>query len=182
MRKGGSNPKGGAFERKIALLLSEWMSEGEYKDWFWRTAMSGGRSTVFAKRGISLKNQVGDICAIDENSFKFSKTFMIECKNYKNIHLHNFITGAHNHVTEWWHDLAEKSDDVDKSPLLIMKQNQWPELIMMHHATVRLFRINRNKVPLDVMVAWYPDYGAYLFKLRPFLEIVNPNRVRYNND
>ena len=181
MRKGGGNSKGGAFERKIAVQLSEWMSDGEHKDWFWRTAMSGGRATVFAKKGISLKNQVGDICAIDENSFKFSKTFMIECKNYKDVGLKNLITGTENKLPEWWEKLWGDADAVDKIPLLVFKQSRMSTLVMMKLDGLAAFRISKRKLfNSEIIVAWYPQYCAYIFYWDDLLENTNPNRVKFN--
>ncbi len=182
MRKGGGNPKGGAFERKMAVQLSEWMSEGEHKDWFWRTAMSGGRATVFAKKGISLKNQVGDICAIDENSFKFSKTFMIECKNYKDVGLKNLITGTENKIVEWWDKLEDDSSFVGKVPLLVFKQSRMPVLVMMRRDGLSVLRIRIKNLQFNMsFVAWYPHYGAYIFEWDNLLKNINPNKVKYHD-
>jgi len=46
MRKGGGKAKGASFERDICRRLSLWVSAGKQEDVFWRSAMSGGRSTV----------------------------------------------------------------------------------------------------------------------------------------
>ena len=181
MRPGGGNPKGGAFERKVAVALSMWMSKDKHKDWFWRTAMSGGRATVFAKKGIALKNQVGDICAIDEHSFKFSKTFMIECKNYKDIGLKNLITGADNKCPSWWDKLLRDSIKVEKVPLLVMKQGHMRTLLMMDSVGLSTFYIKKKSLHrYGSFIAWYPDYDAYIFDWEYFLQYKNTNKVKYH--
>ena len=54
MRKGGGKAKGSSFERLICKELSLWITGGEHQDVFWRSAMSGGRSTVAMKKGDKL--------------------------------------------------------------------------------------------------------------------------------
>ncbi len=181
MRPGGGNPKGGAFERKVAVQLSLWMSRDKHQDWFWRTAMSGGRATVFAKKGISLKNQVGDICAIDEKSFKFSNTFYIECKNYKDLGLKNLITGTHSKTVQWWDKLLEDSFKVDKVPLLIMKQGHMFPLLAMDSLGLVTFGIRRKLLHRNMsFIAWYPHYDFYMFSFEDFLAYKSPKKVKYS--
>jgi hypothetical protein len=51
MRKGGGKQKGSQFERDVCRELSLWVSHGKQEDVYWRSAMSGGRSTVAALKG-----------------------------------------------------------------------------------------------------------------------------------
>ena len=55
--------KGASWEREFSKLLSLWWSDGTNDDWFWRSAMSGGRATVRARKGQKTANAAGDICA-----------------------------------------------------------------------------------------------------------------------
>jgi hypothetical protein len=57
--------KGGKFERSICVQLSEWWTNGERSDIFWRTSASGGRATIRTKSGRKTHGQYGDVCATD---------------------------------------------------------------------------------------------------------------------
>jgi hypothetical protein len=57
--------KGSAFEREICKKLSLWFSHGNREDLFHRTAGSGARSTVRAKKGKATANSAGDIGYLD---------------------------------------------------------------------------------------------------------------------
>lgn len=57
--------KGSAFEREFCGHLSRWWTNGADDAVFWRTAGSGGRSTVRSRSGKRTANQAGDVCAID---------------------------------------------------------------------------------------------------------------------
>lgn len=73
--------KGGAYERRISVLLSEWWSFGRRSDIFWRSDSSGARATQRAKRGRKTANSYGDICAIDPVGAPLLKVASIECKD-----------------------------------------------------------------------------------------------------
>lgn len=72
--------KGSAWERKFCGALSLWWTEGRCDGVFWRTANSGGRATVRARKGKQTKSHHGDICAIDPVGDEFLKTFTVELK------------------------------------------------------------------------------------------------------
>ena len=81
MRKGGGKEKGSAYERAICKRLSLYVSKGKRDDLFWRSAMSGGRATLQAKKGKKAQAQAGDITSIAAEGNKLTSTFMIECKH-----------------------------------------------------------------------------------------------------
>ena len=72
--------KGSPFEREIARELSLWWSKGEYDDWFWRTAGSGGRATNRAKKGKATANGGGDICSQNGEAQKLLNLITFELK------------------------------------------------------------------------------------------------------
>jgi hypothetical protein len=74
----GSKNKGSNFERKICRQLSLWWAGRD--DIFWRTAGSGARATVRAKRKCSTANSAGDICALDHGGKPFTDHFLVELK------------------------------------------------------------------------------------------------------
>lgn len=72
--------KGGAYERVICKELSLWLSSGKAEDWFWRSAASGGRSTVRARIGKSTAGHDGDICATCPAGAVFTSLVTVEVK------------------------------------------------------------------------------------------------------
>lgn len=131
MKSGGGKSKGSQFEREVCKKLSEWISYDQRDDLFWRSAMSGGRATVGMKKGIVRSNQAGDITSIDPLGQKLIDTFVIECKFYKNIQLHSLLFGTpkNNSIFEFWRVLNEKASELEKDPMLIIKQNGMPTLL-----------------------------------------------------
>ena len=73
-----SKNKGSTFERKICRQLSMWWAERD--DIFWRTAGSGARATIRAKRKCRTANSAGDICALDHIGTPFSEHILVELK------------------------------------------------------------------------------------------------------
>lgn len=151
MRRGGGKPKGNAFEREICKDLSKWLSYGERDDILWRSAMSGGRATVGLKKGIVRKTQGGDITAIDPIGNKLTDKYMIECKSYKNIHLQSMLFGIpkNNSIYEFWIELYNKSKQLNKDMMLVIKHNNLPKLIGL----TKSLRIN------NLQQIIYEDYG-----------------------
>lgn len=72
--------KGSSFEREICKRLSRWWTYDSRDDVFWRSSMSGGRSTVRFRRGLSTAGGDGDICALDPIGQPLLKCFTIELK------------------------------------------------------------------------------------------------------
>lgn len=72
--------KGASWEREFSKLLSLWWSDGTNDDWFWRSAMSGGRATVRARKGQKTANAAGDICAQTPEAQKLANVITWELK------------------------------------------------------------------------------------------------------
>lgn len=92
MKRGAGKAKGGAFEREICVVLSEWWTSGDRDDVFYRSASSGGRAT---RRGAKRKATVGhygDVAAMDEVGRPLLSLLVIECKTgYSGISVDDFI-------------------------------------------------------------------------------------------
>lgn len=125
MRKGGGKSKGAEFERCIAKKLSLAMTKGKRDDIFWRSAMSGGVATVAFKKGGKNITQVGDITAIDPIGHKLTDNFVFECKRYKKIRWESLVYGKPDkgNILEFWRKLYSEAIQIDKSPILIIKEN-----------------------------------------------------------
>ncbi len=127
-----SNAKGGEFERKICKRLSLWISDNMRDDLFWRSAMSGGRASLVAKRLPNKKryNQCGDISAISREGQDFLDVFFIECKFLKSLQIDAWIYGHEGLLPKLWDKALQEAMDHDRVPLVIAKQNNKQELIL----------------------------------------------------
>jgi hypothetical protein len=125
-----SKQKGAAYERQICVKLSRWVSGGKKDDLFWRSAMSGGRATVSAKRGNYLNNQAGDICAVGPEGHALTSEFYIECKFYKDLDLESFFIHSKGKLASFWYETLKQATLHGKHPMLIAKQNRSPDLLL----------------------------------------------------
>jgi hypothetical protein len=116
--------KGSAFERKICVALSLWVTDGQRKDVFWRSAMSGGRATV---RGLDVR-QAGDVCAVAPEGHAFCDQWYVECKHYKSLDFHCLLKGT-GKLHKFWLDTAKKAIKRNKTPMLIARQNGTPVVL-----------------------------------------------------
>lgn len=121
--------KGSDFERSICVKMSEWVSAGQRKDIFWRTAMSGGRATVFKKRG-SLYRQSGDLCSVAPEGHAVTDKYFFELKCYKDVQFESFFIKKKGILTDFWNKAKIEAYDYGLVPILIVKQNLMPILLI----------------------------------------------------
>lgn len=164
MHKGGGKSKGSAFEREVCVKLSLWVTQGQRKDTFWRSAMSGGRSTVARKKGEYLQTSTGDITAIHPLGTLLTDRFLIECKHVKNLHLHRFVTEQSGLLAEFWEKVCQQAIDHRKKPILICKQNQYPILLLIGEKIVAKPRCTIHK--LKCYIYLFADVLGRKFELR----------------
>lgn len=125
--------KGGKFERKVCTELSLWVTHGEKKDLFWRSAMSGGRATV-ALAGGDVLRVCGDICAVNPEGAALVERFYIECKHLKSIEFTAILKRRGKLLSVWQHTKTQASK-YDRSPMLIIRQNLLPTLMCLQKPT-----------------------------------------------
>lgn len=128
MRKGGGKAKGSEFERTVCKQLSLWLSNGVQEDALWRSAMSGGRSTVAARKGKRLAAQAGDLSSIHPCSQLFIDRYYVECKAYRDLCFAGLLTNK-GHLAKFWAETIRQATHYEKSPMLIAKQNQYPAIV-----------------------------------------------------
>jgi hypothetical protein len=139
MRPGAGKQKGGAFERLCCRQLSAWVSNGTQDDVFWRSAMSGGRSTVAAIKGKRLAMQAGDISCIAPAGQIFANKFFVEAKFYKKLDFIGLITNTGN-LAGFWSIAKKEAAYYKKVPFLVAKQNHQPAVICTNEIGVHLLR------------------------------------------
>ncbi len=124
--------KGSKFEREICVKLSQWWTNGERDDIFWRTGGSGGRAKIRGRRGKDTKNQHGDICALDPIGQPLIDLITFELKNgYPGYSLMDLLDKRTvgkkigKGVYEGWLEQAEESAEGAKSLywMIIVKRN-----------------------------------------------------------
>lgn len=169
MKAGGGKTKGGTFERLICVKLSKWVSEGKKDDLFWRSAMSGGRATVGAKKGIKRDSQSGDISAIAPEGHKLTNSFSIECKTYASLMLEGLLFEKKGGISSFWSQTVRDALNSEKMPMLIAKQNRSSVLLGLDTSGLVFFDILMgNKCKL----AHYPKYDLHLYDFELFLKSV----------
>lgn len=184
MKAGGGKQKGAGFERLVCKQLSLWITNGEKPDVFWRSAMSGGRSTVFAKKGREASTQAGDITATGAEGHLLADLFFMECKFYRDLSLLSFIFGhQRGKLHEFWRVAREQAHKHKKQPMLIAKQNLEQTIVLLQYSVDQAFQVPKLALkPVDpiayiiteeVYIYWFND----LFPLpKPRLPNARPPR------
>ena len=167
MRSGGGKQKGSQFEREICKKLSLWVSNNRQEDVFWRSAMSGGRSTVAWSKGVKLGNQVGDISSISPLGTTFTSMFVAECKFYSDLNILGLLTGTGN-LIKFWAEVRRQGKLHNKMPFLIAKQNRLPVFLCLNLGAVLVFSLKGNHL------LHAPKYNLYLYDFDKFLKEVQP--------
>jgi hypothetical protein len=157
------NPKakGGKFERDVCKALSLWISGGQRQDLYWRSAMSGGRSTVAAKGGRKLNAQCGDITSVDPLGNILTDACYFECKHLKHFSLDDLVkenAGRNSLMTIWYKTRHEAERYNDRNPVLIFRQNNWPTVVCTDHIGVVFFNAR------DLVFASAPPHDMFFIR------------------
>lgn len=162
MKRGRSKAKGAGFERYVCTSLSLWISNGRRSDIFWRSAMSGGRSTVAFRKGETHKAQAGDISAVSSAGNRFIDEYFVECKNYKNLDFHGVIKGNGN-LLVFWSRAKVEAKRYGKIPILIAKQNSLPIILCTTRIGARKLEIGAAKTRIyihrfDLVIVHFDEF------------------------
>lgn len=156
MKAGGGKRKGAAFEREVCRLLSLWVSGNKHADLFWRSAMSGGRATVANRNGTIKVRQAGDITAVAVEGHPFTDMFIAECKHLKSCSIEQAMLSNDGPLVKIWRKLCSDSYKQIKLPLLILKRNNRPTLLLMTFGAVPLLPTHNIRarlfVPPEMMI------------------------------
>lgn len=166
MNRKNSKNKGSSFERKTSKDLSLWLTKNDTNDdVFYRSQSSGARFTSRQKMNLTTENQHGDICASNDEGIWFTKIFFIECKHYKEIDLWSLITkNKSGNVVSWWEKIIKESKSISKIPMLIMKQNNKPTLLMTNNDLRHYLTYFNVFYKVSVKFDNLPEAYIYIFK------------------
>lgn len=174
-KPGMGKAKGAAFERQVCEALSKWVTEGERKDVFWRSAMSGGRASLALKRGDTMAHVSGDICAVHEAGHKFIDTFFVECKFYKDLGLANLVLSNGGKLEEFWIKCKTDARMNGKLPMLIAKQNGKATLAVLDFEGIKMLRVtHEHPNVID------PALDMNVFRFSHLLECADASRFDTN--
>ena len=170
MGRNNSKNKGSSFERKTAKDLSLWSSYNKDDDVFYRSQSSGARFTSRQKVNLTTENQHGDICASNDKGIWFTKIFFIECKHYTELNLWSLITkNKSGNIVKWWDKAVKESKSISKIPILIIKQNNKPTLLMTDNNLRHYLTYFTRNYQMSIKFDNLPE--AYIYLFEDFLKI-----------
>lgn len=139
----GGGRKGFPFERKIAVAISLWLTNGQRDDTVWRTDGSGGRSTNRRKQGKSTHGQAGDLTYTDALVKPFFDQCHIECKRgYGKWSPFDVVDKRPDHkpqVLQMWIEKAEMEAEQNGIPyvLIIIQRDQRVPIVFLPRVLLR---------------------------------------------
>lgn len=138
----GGMAKGAGFERSVCKSLSLWVSGGVHEDFFWRSAMSGGRATIGRKSGKHLSMHAGDISATAPGAHALADRFYIECKCVKSLDLGSWIFRGTGKGLKFWLGACNEAEHYGKRPMLIAKENITRTLMVLKSDALELTQLS----------------------------------------
>ena len=173
--------KGSEFERYICKELSLWITQKERDDIFWRSHSSGGRFSYRIKLGKSTYNQSGDITNIHPIGDTLLKYFTFELKFYKNVSLWHLLSddtaNKGNNIPIWWEKLKKDCSLKNKTPVLIVKRNYKPILMITNELFSDFLKKHFN---LSYKVKWNNNIeNAYFFL---FLDLLKLDSKKFSEE
>lgn len=168
MRPGGGKAKGSGFERAICEKISLWLSHGERKDLMCRTVGSGGQFTAAINRGTQA-GLAGDIRSQDPIAEQLCKSFVIECKFWRDLEMVKFLD-RQGELYAALEKVMLEGTTVKKSWMLVAKQNNRKELLFLPVTALDI----SEKFKLDFHLLF--NGTVYMCVLENFLTHVIPER------
>jgi len=153
-----SKQKGAGFERFICKELSKWITNNQREDLFWRSAMSGGRATLYTDKS-KVGSQAGDISAIDSAGQWLVDRYFVECKFYAKIGLDSYLYSNKGTLAEFLREVSKQAKQYKKKFLLIFKENNRPITVISDDPVFTKFKKSNRLVK-------YPEkYSIFSFDL-----------------
>ena len=130
MKPGQANAKGGSFERWVCRQLTKWITGQEKPELFWRSATSGAKATVDARRGIKSK-MGGDLIAVDSKGQWFIDCFSLECKDRADYGNLDLLFAGQGDFLKWWGQCNRDAIRANKVPMMIVKRLRRKPLLVV---------------------------------------------------
>lgn len=123
MKHGGGKRKGASFERKVCEHLSRVINPNTDETLFWRSAMSGGRSTRRQKFGRKDATQAGDITCVHPDGAWLTDMFFIECKHVRNLNIQAALIDGRGGLAKFWRVAVKQAKSHHREPMVIAREN-----------------------------------------------------------
>lgn len=129
MRPGAGKEKGSAWELKVGVALSLWVSDGARADLFARTVLSGGQFT----RSEEGEGAPGDLQANHPRAFEFMALFSVECKHHRDIGLDRYILdlSGTSFLSKVFKQTQIQAATLGLFPMVVAKQNHQPAIVLL---------------------------------------------------
>ena len=131
--------KGPKAEIEVAKILWDWWKSVDPKCRFKRTPMSGGWGDHHVRGDFKV---AGDICTTS-NIWPFT----VEVKRREGWSYGSFVRGRKSPVWHWWGQCIKAAAEEDRVPLMWMRQNRQPWLVLAPERTLVPILTRRNQVP-----------------------------------
>lgn len=177
MKAGGGKQKGSQFERDICKALSLWVSGDKQEDLFWRSAMSGGRSTVHHRKGKFMGQHAGDITSTSPEGHKLTDYFFVECKFVADLGLAGFVLNTGSTMMRFWEIACKEAGKYNRAPMIIAKQNRSPIFVAIDSRDAKGF--NWAKESALARIATGPETSCTIVAWEQMLKQPFSMRWRY---
>lgn len=174
MRAGGAKAKGNAQEVLVAKQLSRWLTHGEREDVLERSPASGAKFTAHQKQHRDFGNIAGDIIAVADSGMLLVNRFVIEVKhrNEEGININGLVFKTTNYgIVSFWKKLLVESQQTQKLPMLIFKQNNRPSMLGLCKGGIALFQYHKH----THAVFKIGEKSMFLTDFQQFLKLADPN-------
>lgn len=189
---GRGKTKGGSFEREMCRVFSEWWTDGERDDVFWRSASSGGRSTQRKKKGKQTFGHAGDMTAADPIGQPLLQAITFEFKVGYSSHtlshlLDKSLRAAPRMWDKWILQARESAKQAgSKGWAVVHRRNGQKATITMNRSLyLALFDDNGNFPPkfecyvrIPKSKTKYVSMQIVAMTLDQFLSFVTPDAIR----
>ncbi|KXH69820.1 MAG: hypothetical protein AM326_01735 [Candidatus Thorarchaeota archaeon SMTZ-45] len=173
--------KGADSERETCKELGQWWAGRS--DVFWRTAGSGGRATMRAKRKKKTAYEYGDITFTDPIGKPLIDFFLLENKSgYKDdISIVDFIDSAKKEPTllKWWRKAElEKRLAGRYYSVIIFRRTRRRKCIFLPYDLFNALESWCGEYKRDIVDLHYGADSWTIVKFNHFLEWVTPETIR----
>lgn len=161
------NQRGAGHERDTCRKLSLWLSEGKEDGWFWRSAMSGGRATLF---GAAAAQQAGDVSGLAPRAHEFLKHYAVECKRRRDLQLRRTLLGLGSELRTLFVEAQTEARKFGRDTWLIAKEDRLPTLLCVNATLLKhsVFRQQSRCVLLTDKLSFVVyDFERFLERTKP---------------
>lgn len=163
-----SRRKGGAYERRVAKLLTE-LTKVDFR----RVPGSGG----FNKQAKEIINETcfaGDICCSNEHQF----LFLIEAKNRKEFSFTKLLFNPNKGFSDWWYQCVKEANDNNLLPAMIFKPDRGKDFIVFDKRGVN--KLGINKISNFVIDVYKKKVIVFDYKTKQDLKVKLPVPYVFN--